>query len=40
MELTRKQEKGLKIAVDRYHNGEAYTVISGTQFDKTLGQIK
>lgn len=29
MELTRKQEEGLKIAVDRYHNGEAYTVISG-----------
>ena len=29
MELTRKQEQGLKIAIDRYHGGEAYTVISG-----------
>lgn len=29
MELTRKQEEGLKIAIDRYYNGEAYTVISG-----------
>lgn len=29
MELTRKQEQGLKIAIDRYHSGEAYTVISG-----------
>lgn len=29
MELTRKQEQGLKIAIDRYNNGEAYTVISG-----------
>lgn len=29
MVLTRGQEKGLKIAVERYKNGEPYTVISG-----------
>ncbi len=29
MELTMKQEEGLKIAVARYHYGEKYTVISG-----------
>lgn len=29
MELTRKQEEGLKIAVQRHRNGEKYTVISG-----------
>lgn len=29
MELTRKQEQGLRIAVERYNNGEPYTVISG-----------
>lgn len=29
MELTRKQEEGLKIAIDRYHNHEAWTAISG-----------
>ena len=29
MELTRKQEEGLKIAVERYKNGERYTCISG-----------
>lgn len=29
MELTRKQEEGLKIAVDRYRHNEPYTVISG-----------
>jgi len=29
MELTRKQEEGLKIAVERYHNNEPYTVIAG-----------
>lgn len=29
MVLTKKQEEGLKIAVDRYHQGERYTVISG-----------
>ncbi len=29
MELTRKQEEGLKIAVDRYRKGEKYTVIAG-----------
>ena len=29
MELTRKQEEGLKIAVARYYAGEPYTVISG-----------
>ena len=29
MELTHKQEEGLKIAVDRYRHNELYTVISG-----------
>nr|DAF58866.1 MAG TPA: hypothetical protein [Siphoviridae sp. ctxMM9] len=29
MELTRKQEEGLKIAVARYKDKEAYTCISG-----------
>lgn len=29
MILTKKQEQGLKVAVDRYRNGEKYTVISG-----------
>jgi len=29
MELTIKQEKGLKIALERYRLGEKYTVISG-----------
>lgn len=29
MELTRKQEEGLKIALERYYNHEPYTVISG-----------
>ena len=29
MELTRKQEEGLKIAVERYRNHEPYTCISG-----------
>lgn len=29
MELTRKQEEGLRIAVERYHHDEAYTVIAG-----------
>ena len=29
MELTRKQEEGLKIAVERYRRGEPYTVIAG-----------
>lgn len=29
MELTRKQEEGLKIALERWHNKEKYTVISG-----------
>lgn len=29
MELTSKQEAGLKIAVARYKAGEKYTVISG-----------
>ena len=29
MELTRKQEEGLKIAVERYHHNESYTVIAG-----------
>ena len=29
MELTARQEQGLKIAVARYRNNEKYTVISG-----------
>lgn len=29
MELTKKQEKGLKIAVARYRDGEKYTAIAG-----------
>lgn len=29
MELTRKQEEGLRIAIDRYRNHEPYTVIAG-----------
>ena len=29
MELTKKQEEGLKIAVVRYHANEKYTVIAG-----------
>lgn len=29
MVLTAKQEEGLKIALERWHNGEKYTVISG-----------
>ena len=29
MELTRKQEEGLRIAIERYRHGEPYTVISG-----------
>ena len=29
MELTRKQEEGLKIAVERHRNHEKYTVIAG-----------
>ena len=29
MELTRKQEEGLKLAVARYRDGEKYTIISG-----------
>lgn len=29
MILTKKQEQGLKVAVDRYRNREKYTVISG-----------
>ena len=29
MELTNKQEQGLKIAIQRYRDGEKYTVISG-----------
>lgn len=29
MELTKKQEEGLRIAVERHHAGEKYTVISG-----------
>ena len=29
MILTKKQEEGLKVAVERYKAGEKYTVISG-----------
>ena len=29
MELTRKQEDGLRIAIDRYNHNEPYTVIAG-----------
>lgn len=29
MELTRKQEEGLRIAVERYHQNEPYTAIAG-----------
>lgn len=29
MELSRKQEEGVRIALARYHNKEKYTVISG-----------
>ena len=29
MELTRKQEEGLKIAIDRYSNHEKFTTVSG-----------
>ena len=29
MELTKRQEEGLKIAVARYRDGERYTVIAG-----------
>lgn len=29
MELTRRQEEGLKIAVARYRNHEKFTIISG-----------
>ena len=29
MILNKKQEQGLKVAVDRYRNKEKYTVISG-----------
>lgn len=29
MELTRKQEKGLKSAIAKYRNGEKYIVIAG-----------
>lgn len=42
MELNQKQQEGLKIAVDRHHRGEKYTVIAGfASFDKTFfGQIQ
>lgn len=29
MVLTRKQEQGLKVAIERYKNNEKYTVIAG-----------
>lgn len=38
MELTREQEQGLKIAIERYLNKEKYTVISGyASQDKNFG---
>ena len=37
MELTKRQEEGLKIAVQRYIDGEKFTVISVyALFDKIL----
>lgn len=37
MELTRKQEEGLKIVIERFLNHDKYTVISGyASFDKTF----
>lgn len=36
MELTRKQEEGLKIAVQRYRDHEPYTVIAGYAGVSTL----
>ena len=38
MELTNKQEQGLKIAIQRYNDHEKYTVISGyaTSYGKKL----
>ena len=37
MLLTRKQEEGLRIAVDRYKNNEKFVVISGyISSDKTF----
>lgn len=40
MNLTNKQEAGLKLAIERYENKERYTVIAGyavlkTHLDKT-----
>ena len=40
MELTKKQQDGLEIALERYRAGEKYTVIAGyaglkTHLDKT-----
>ena len=32
MELTKKQEEGLRIAVQRHRAGEKYTVIAGLYF--------
>ena len=29
MELTRRQEEGLHIALDRYYHNEPYTVVAG-----------
>ena len=29
MELTSKQKEGLSIAVERFHQGEPYTIIAG-----------
>lgn len=41
MELTSRQEQGLKIAVQRYLDGEKCTVISGyTLFDKVFLDYK
>lgn len=35
MQLTAKQEQGLKIAVERYRSGEPWTCIAGYLSDKT-----
>ena len=38
LELTRKQEEGLKIAVQRYKAGEPWTCIAIKSFDTPFGQ--
>ena len=36
MTLTKKQEEGLRIAVERFNNGEPYTCIAGYASQKNL----